>query len=154
MNAAPERESSHDSCISAQGLPAPPVVFLLDDEEPVLKALSRMLRISGFNVRAWSDPRVFLAEHDSNVPGCLVLDALMPGLSGLAVQEILVSGGSERCIVFISGTTDNSTCVDAMKAGAVKYLSKPVHMGALVAAVREAMQMDALGRETRRLRAA
>jgi FixJ family two-component response regulator len=134
--------------------PVPAVVFLVDDEESVLKALSRMLRVSGFNVRAWSDPHDFLAEHDPDVPGCLVLDALMPGLPGLEVQRILVSGGSDRRIVFISGTTDVSTCVEAMKAGAVTCLSKPVRMDALLAAVREAMQMDALGRETRRLRAA
>ena len=153
MSAVLEPQSRQDNRHSAQDLPAPAVVFLVDDEESVLRALSRMLRASGFNVRAWSDPQEFLAEHDPDAPGCLVLDALMPGLTGLEVQQLLVSGGSERCIVFISGTTDTSICVDAMKAGAVTFLSKPVRMEAFVAAVREAMQIDGLGRETRRLRA-
>lgn len=132
----------------------PPVVFLVDDEESVLKALSRMLRAAGFEVRAWSDPRKFLVEHDPGVPGCLVLDALMPGLTGLDVQQRLVSGGSGRCIVFISATTDISISVQAMKAGAFTFLFKPVRMDELAATVRAAVHKDALGRENRGLRAA
>ena len=78
----------------------------------------------------------------------------MPGLSGLDVQQSVVSGGSERCIVFISATTDISISVQAMKAGAFTFLFKPVRLDELVAIVRTAVHRDALARASRGLRAA
>ena len=132
----------------------PPVVFLLDDKESELKALGRMLRASGFEVRAWSDPHRFLAEHDPEVPGCLVLDALTSGPSGLDVQQELMAVGARRCIVFISASTDVSISQRAMKAGAFTFLCKPVRIDDLAATVQAAIHKDAFGRESRRLMAA
>jgi FixJ family two-component response regulator len=123
-----------------------PVVFLLDDEEAVVVALGRMLQASGFTIRASTSAAEFLSTHDAETPGCLVTDVRMPGMSGLELQHALQSRGINRSIVFITGRGDIPTTVQAMKAGAVTFLSKPVQRAELVAAVREAISKDAAER--------
>jgi FixJ family two-component response regulator len=119
-----------------------PVVFLVDDEPSILDALSRMLRVEGFAVRTWNSGVKFLQEHQSEIPGCLVADVRMPGLDGLELQRALRNSGSERPIVFVTGQGDIPMTVQAMKAGAVSFLSKPVRGTEFVAAVREAISKD------------
>jgi FixJ family two-component response regulator len=123
-----------------------PVVFLLDDEEAVVVALGRMLQASGFTIRASTSAAEFLSTHDAETPGCLVTDVRMPGMSGLELQHALQSRRINRSIVFITGRGDIATTVQAMKAGAVTFLSKPVQRAELVAAVREAISKDAAER--------
>jgi FixJ family two-component response regulator len=120
-----------------------PTVFLLDDEESVVIALSRLLQVHGFCVLTWTSATEFLAAHDADRPGCIVADVHMPGMSGLELQRALQERDAERLIVFITARGDMPTTVQAMKAGAVTFLSKPVRSAELVAAVREAMEKDA-----------
>ena len=102
-------------------------VYLVDDDPGVLKALSRLLRAKGYEVKPYSSPQLFLEEHDVAVPGCAVLDVSMPGLDGLELQRALTaSAGSHRPVVFITGKGDIPTSVRAMKAGAIDFLTKPV----------------------------
>src|SRR5215472_13672791 len=124
-------------------LEAQPVVFLLDDEEAVVVALGRLLQASGFTIRAWTSAAEFLNAHDPDIPGCLVTDVRMPGMSGLELQRALQARGIDRSIVFITGRGDIATTVQAMKAGAVTFLAKPVQRAELIAAVREAIGKDA-----------
>jgi FixJ family two-component response regulator len=132
-------------------MPEPqPIVFLLDDEQAVVMALARMLQASGFAVRTWTSAADFLEEHEGETPGCLVTDVRMPGFSGLELQHALLDRGIDRAIVFITGQGDIPTTVQAMKAGAVSFLSKPVQRAELVAAVGEAILKDAAGRATHR----
>jgi FixJ family two-component response regulator len=133
-------------------LEAQPVVFLLDDEEAVVVALGRLLQASGFTIRAWTSAAEFLNAHDPDIPGCLVTDVRMPGMSGLELQRALQARGIDRSIVFITGRGDIETTVQAMKAGAVTFLSKPVQRTELVAAVREAIAKDAASRVQHRER--
>jgi FixJ family two-component response regulator len=134
-------------------MPEPqPIVFLLDDEPPVVVALARMLQTSGFAVRYWTSAAEFLAAHDAEAPGCLVTELRMPEMSGLELQRALLDRGSKRAIVFITGQADIPTIVQAMKAGAVSFLSKPVRRAELVAAVQEAILRDAHGRAEHRER--
>jgi FixJ family two-component response regulator len=123
-----------------------PTVFLLDDEPAVVAALARMLQASGFAVLSWTSAAEFLAAHDAETHGCLVTDVRMPGMSGLELQRALLARGINRPIVFITGQGDIPTTVQAMKAGAVTFLSKPVQRAELVAAVREALLRDTEGR--------
>src|SRR6516162_2856578 len=124
-------------------MPEPnPIVFLLDDEEAVLVALARMLQSSGFTVIPYTSADDFLAAHDAQIPGCLVADVHMPGMNGLELQRALLARGIDRAIVFVTGQGDIPTTVQAMKAGAVTFLSKPVQRAELVAAVREALASD------------
>jgi len=123
-----------------------PVVFLLDDEEAVVAGLARMLRVDGFQVRAWTSATEFLAVHDRTIPGCLVTDVRMPGMSGLGLQRALLARGVHRPIVFMTAAGDIPTAVHAMKSGAVTFLSKPVERDQLLDAVHEALARDAAAR--------
>jgi len=125
------------------------IVYLVDDDAGVLKALSRLLRGKGYDVRPYLSPRVFLEEHDATVPGCAVLDVSMPGLDGLELQRALtVANGFHRPVVFVTGKGDIPTSVRAMKAGAIDFLTKPVKGVDLFEAVSRAEVRDA---EMRRL---
>lgn len=127
-----------------------PIVFLLDDDQAVVLSLGRMLQASGFVVRTWTSAAEFLEAHDAATPGCLVTDLRMPEMSGLELQRALLERGSDRAIVFVTGQGDIPSTVRAMKAGAVSFLSKPVHRAELVAAVQEAILRDAEGRAQQR----
>lgn len=124
-------------------LEAQSVVYLLDDEESIVVSLGRVLRTAGFAVRGFTSAVEFLAAHDPAVTGCLIADVRMPGMSGLELQRALQTRGIDRSIVFITGRGDIPTTVQAMKAGAVTFLSKPVQRAELIAAVREAISKDA-----------
>ena len=100
-------------------------VFVVDDDPGVLKALARLLRSSGYAVAPFSSPLTFLDGHDPAAAGCLVLDVAMPGLNGLELQQRLAKDGNCCAIVFISGHGDVPKSVQAMKAGAVDFLTKP-----------------------------
>lgn len=122
-------------------------IFIVDDDAGVLKALSRLLRAKGYDVRSYTSPQEFLAHHDATVPGCAVLDVAMPGLDGLELQQALTSGGSDRPIIFITGKGDIPTSVRAMKAGAVDFLTKPVSDQDLLGAITRAEEQDTKARE-------
>jgi len=110
-------------------------IFLVDDDRGVLKAVTRVLETKGYQVRAFSSARQFLAEHDASVPGCAIFDVSMPDLNGLELQSALAAGGVERPIIFITGVGDIPISVKAMKAGAVDFLTKPVRSRELLAAI-------------------
>jgi RNA polymerase sigma factor (sigma-70 family) len=134
-------------------MPEPaPIVFLLDDEPAVVVALTRMLQASGFTVSSWTSAAAFLEAHDAETPGCLVVDVRMPEMSGLELQRVLLTRGIDRATVFITGQGDIRTTVQAMKAGAVTFLSKPVQRTELIAAVREALLRDSARRAQQRER--
>jgi FixJ family two-component response regulator len=134
-------------------MPEPrPIVLLLDDEQAVVLALARMLLSTGFAVRYWTSAAEFLEAHDPEAPGCLVTDLCISGMGGLELQRALLERGSHRAIVFITAPGDIPTTVQAMKAGAVSCLSKPVRQAELIAAVEEALLEDAQGRTQHRER--
>lgn len=124
-------------------------VFLVDDDAGVLKALSRVLRARGYDVRPYASPQAFLADHDPAAPGCAVLDVAMPGLDGLAIQQALTAGETHRPVIFITGKGDVPTSVRAMKAGAVDFLPKPVSDTDLVQAIARAREQDSKARQGR-----
>ena len=124
-------------------------VFLVDDDARVLKALSRLLTAHGRYVRMFGSAEEFLTEHDPEIPGCAVFDVAMPGLDGLELQRVLGVNGDQRPIIFISGQGDVPTSVNAMKAGAVDFLTKPLHDKLLLDAIARAEQADAAARKAR-----
>ncbi|MDB6133713.1 MAG: LuxR family transcriptional regulator [Verrucomicrobiales bacterium] len=115
-------------------------VHLLDDEPGMLKALSRLLRGEGFNVRAHSSAQAFLKEFQVEEIACLVLDVRMPGVDGLELQRRMNSRGIVLPIVFLTGHGDIPMSVRAIKSGAVDFLTKPVNDTDLLRAVHAAMQ--------------
>jgi FixJ family two-component response regulator len=127
----------------------PATVFIVDDDAAVLKGLARLLRSARFNVQAFGSPQEFLAQHDPRAPGCLVLDLAMPGLNGLELQAALTAKGSAIPIIFLTGHGDIPTSVQAMKRGALDFLTKPVNDGDLLKAVQVALEKDHSARQTR-----
>jgi len=132
--------------MSAVSEPDAPTVFIVDDEAPVRKALSRLLRAAGFVVAAFASPGEFLAQHDLHKPGCLVLDLMMPGIDGIELQRALARKGSVLPIIFITGHGDIPKSVQAMKSGALDFLTKPVNDENLLASIRAAIKRDSIAR--------
>ena len=118
-------------------------VFLLDDEPGLLKALSRLLKAEGYVVRAFTSAKAFLEAYQPQSVGCLVLDVSMPEIDGLELQRRLTSGGGALPIVFLTGHGDIPMSVQAIKAGAEDFLTKPVKDVELLRAVRAALQRSA-----------
>ena len=118
-----------------------PTVFLIDDDQPVRDALSRLLRAHRFAVAAFASPKEFLEHYNPDTPGCLVLDLKMRG-NGFGLQRTLREKGCSPPIIFLTGHGDVPKSVQAMKGGAVDFLTKPVNDEDLLAAVRVAIQKD------------
>lgn len=116
-------------------------VFVVDDETPVRTALSRLLRAHRFAVAAFASPKEFLEQYDPGTPGCLVLDLKMLG-NGFGLQRTLQNRGSPIPIIFLSAHGDVPKTVQALKRGAVDFLTKPVNDKELLAAVRVAIEKD------------
>ena len=116
------------------------IVYVVDDEAGMRKALTRLLRSEGFDVRAFASARDFLAAFRSEETACLVLDVTMPGLDGMELQRRLTHADVLVPIVFLTGKGDIPMSVRAIKAGAVDFLTKPVNDADLLRAVRAALQ--------------
>jgi len=121
-------------------------VFIVDDDPNVCRAVGRLVRGAGYEVREFNSARDFLVAHESEPPGCLLLDLSMPEVDGLQLQQSLVAAGCHRPIVFFSAKGDVHNTVRAMKAGAVNFLTKPVDRDELIGALTEAFAIDAAGR--------
>ncbi|MGZ5038175.1 MAG: response regulator transcription factor [Usitatibacter sp.] len=124
-----------------------PAVCVVDDDPSVRRAMERLLRAAGFEVRTYAGAEEYLDAHDPAVPGCLVLDLTMPGVSGLQLQQALLARGEVPAIVFVSGHADAGASAEALRAGAVDFLTKPVDAAHLLAAVREAIDRDRAWRD-------
>jgi FixJ family two-component response regulator len=122
------------------------VIYLVDDDRRILNALTRLLEGEGWLTQAFTSAEAFLQAHDPEIPGCVVLDLLMPGMSGLAIQNALQQSGRYRPVIFLSGRAEIPACATAMKAGAIDFLTKPVEAPLLLATVARAVERDAAER--------
>ena len=125
------------------------IVFVVDDDASMRDAISRLLNAVGLTVQTFASARAFLNRRLPEVPGCLVLDVRLPGLSGLDLQREMVERGIHMPVVFITGHGDIPMSVQAMKAGAVEFLTKPFRDQDLLDAVRSGIQLDRKAREER-----
>jgi FixJ family two-component response regulator len=124
-------------------------VFVVDDDPAVRKSLSRLLRSAGFEALTFESPEEFLRNLKPDAAGCAILDLSMPGLDGLALQRELAARGSDLPVVFLTGHGDIPKSVQAMKSGAMDFLTKPVDGDILLGAVRRALELDRAGRKAR-----
>jgi FixJ family two-component response regulator len=125
------------------------MVFIVDDDAPMRESLQNLLRSVGLRVEAFASAQEFLRRPRPDVPGCLVLDVRLPGLSGLDLQKQMAQGDRDMPIIFITGHGDIPMTVQAMKAGAVEFLTKPFRDQALLDAVQHALARDRQAREQR-----
>ncbi len=122
------------------------VVFIIDDDPLYRASAERLIRSVGFNVQGFDSARNFLSSRRPDVPSCLVLDVRLPGLSGLDLQRELAEAGVHIPIIFVTGHGDIPMSVQAMKAGAVEFLTKPFRDQVLLDAIRQAIGRDQLAR--------
>jgi FixJ family two-component response regulator len=115
------------------------VVYVIDDDESVCRALSRLIRSVGLDVETFSSARAFLERKPVERPACLVLDVRLPGASGLDLQESLGRTQAIMPIIFITGHGSVPMSVRAMKGGALDFLQKPFHDQELLDAVQRAL---------------
>lgn len=128
---------------------APPLIHVVDDDEPLRTALLRLLVAAGFEAQGHASAGDFLLHALPDRPGCLLLDVRMPGPSGLDLQAALPEHGVGLPIIFMTGHADVATSVRAMKAGAVDFLEKPVQRQVLLDAIGRALQSDEQQRRER-----
>jgi FixJ family two-component response regulator len=119
-----------------------PIVRVVDDDASFLTAVARILRASGFEVKTFASAAEFLARPEFDVPGCVLVDLQMPGLSGLDLQETLAKEGHTLPVIFLSGHGDIPTTVQAMRRGAEDFLTKRAPKEDLLDAVKRALDRD------------
>ena len=124
-------------------------VTVVDDDESVLKAVSRLLRSAGWKTVTFASPAAFLAAYDAGQTGCLIIDLAMPELSGLEVQRAIQEQGGAPPILFLSGTGDIPDSVRAMKQGAIDFLTKPIDERLLLDAIQAACEHESAARQER-----
>jgi FixJ family two-component response regulator len=119
-----------------------PIIYVVDDDASVCRALALLLKAHDFNVEAFTCAADFLAFKHLKVPSCLVLDLRLPNMNGLALQETMTAQGLTIPIIFISGHGDIPKSVKAMKGGAVDFLTKPFTNKELLNAIERAIAKD------------
>jgi len=125
------------------------VVYVVDDDPAVRKGLDRLLRSAGLAVEAFASAAEFLAWDGQDGIGCVVLDVRMPGISGMDLQADLVARGIDLPVIFLTGHGDIPMSVEAMKTGALDFLTKPVDAEVLLNAVRQALHRHRAARTGR-----
>jgi FixJ family two-component response regulator len=125
------------------------LVFVVDDDVAMRRSLEDLISSVGLEVEGFPSAQEFLRHKRPDVPGCLVLDVRMPGLSGLDLQKRMIEAAMEIPIIFITGHGDIPMSVKAMKAGAVEFLTKPFRDQDLLDAIQLAIERDRAARRQR-----
>jgi len=119
---------------------ATPIVFVVDDDISVRESLELLIRTEGWQPEAFACAQEFLDRPRATVPNCLILDISLPDLNGLDLQKRIASERTDLPIIFITGHGDVPKTVQAMKAGAVEFLTKPFNDEAILSAIRQALE--------------
>jgi FixJ family two-component response regulator len=131
------------------GADVEPIVFVVDDDQSVREGIQSLLTSAGFSVDTFPTAKMFLNHPRPDRPACVILDVRMPGLSGLDLQRELTKIGVSIPIIFITGHGNVRMTAQAMKAGAVEFLTKPFREQELIDAVRESIGRDRMERRRR-----
>ena len=123
-----------------------PTVFVVDDDSSTRELLSWLMKRHGLRVEVFPDARKFLESYREDVPGCLVVDLNMPGMSGLDLQKYLKENGVQLPVLFLSGRADVPKAVRAVREGAIDFVEKPFDYKRVVALVDECLKRDAEAR--------
>ena len=127
----------------SSSLPMPhaaPIVFVVDDDVSVRESLESLIRCAGWQAETFASAQEFLVRPRVLAPSCLVLDVSLPGLNGLDLQKRIAADRSDMPIIFITGYGDVPMTVQAMKAGAVEFLTKPFGDDVLLSAIQDAIE--------------
>jgi FixJ family two-component response regulator len=139
--------SAHTPDYPAGALPistAIPIVFIVDDDVSVRESLELLIRNENWKPETFTSAQEFLNHPRTRIPSCLVLDLSLPGLNGLELQKQLAVEHIDMPIIFITGYGDVPKSVQAMKAGALEFLTKPIDNNALISAIQKALERSRL----------
>jgi len=125
------------------------IVFVVDDDQSVREAIKSLIGSVGLRVETFETAQDFLRSKLPDLPGCVVLDVRLPGLSGLDLQRELATHGIKLPIIFITGHGDIPMSVRAMKEGALEFLTKPFRDQDLLDAIQKAVERDRAARQQR-----
>jgi FixJ family two-component response regulator len=128
-----------------------PTIFIIDDDPSVRKGLTRLVTASGMNTESFASARDFLDSENLDSPGCIILDVQMPGMTGPELQEELGNTSYGLPIIFLSAHGDVPTTANAMKKGAVDFLTKPVDGPKLLETIRISLEKDTENRRQRKI---
>ena len=126
-----------------------PIVFVVDDETAITRALSRLITTFGFQCRTFPSAQEFLQAELPDAPGCLVLDVFLPGLTGIELQQKLAEIEPDLPIIFMTAQPVVPISVQAMKAGAIEFLSKPFGEHELLHAIQRGIERHCFSRRQR-----
>jgi FixJ family two-component response regulator len=126
---------------------AAPIVYVVDDDVSIRESLEHLLRSAGCRPQIFGSAVAFLGSPRVDIPGCVILDVSLPDLDGLEIQQRIAHERRALPIIFITGHRDVPMTVQAMKAGAVEFLTKPFHEDALMAAVESAIERSTVALE-------
>ena len=146
MNSASTASNKSPPSLMSRGTP---IVFVVDDDVSVRESLELLIRCAGWQPEIFASAQEFLSRPRVLVPSCLILDVSLPGLKGLDLQKRIASDRIDMPIIFITGHGDIPMSVQAMKAGAIEFLTKPFGDDVLLSAIRNAIERSqaTLGRE-------
>ena len=131
---------------NADSSTAAPIIYVVDDDDGMRRALTLLLNTVGYQTAAFSNPKDFLTQFRADAAGCLVLDIRMPGMSGLELQQHLNRTGCMLPVLFITGDGDVPMAVQAMKEGAFEFIQKPFRDQDLLDRINHALKQDAENR--------
>jgi RNA polymerase sigma factor (sigma-70 family) len=119
-----------------------PTVYIVDDDEAIVQSLTDFVELIGLKVKSYSSGSQFLKEYKSSGPACLILDVIMPDMSGLEMQKQMAAAGITLPTIFITGHSDVRMAVEAMKQGAIEFLQKPFRIQELCDNIQKAIRLD------------
>jgi len=119
-----------------------PTVFIVDDDEAIVKSLSDVIELIGLEVKSFTSGSQFLKAYKPSGPACLILDVIMPDMSGLELQKHMTAADITLPTIIISGHSDVRTAVESMKLGAIEFLEKPFHVQELCDNIHKAIRID------------
>jgi len=126
-----------------------PVVYVVDDDDAVRKALSMLIKTAGLAVQAYDSAQAFLDNYSPHQPSCLILDVRMPGMSGMELQEKLINLNINIPIIIITGHGDVPMAVRAVQKGALDFIQKPFEDDMMLERIQKAIEIDTKNREER-----
>jgi len=141
-----ERSSAQSPTAEAGAEASRPLIIIVDDDDSLREALQELMMSAGLDTVCFASTRELLAAQLPDRPGCLVADVRMPGVSGLDLQRQLAQNGNRKPIVFLTAHGDIPMSVQAMKAGAVDFLTKPVRDQTLLDAIAAGVDRDRIQR--------
>jgi FixJ family two-component response regulator len=119
-----------------------PTVFIVDDDEPIVRSLTDVIQLIGLKVKSFPSGSQFLKSYKPSGPACLILDVIMPDMSGLELQKHMAAAGIALPTIIISGHSDVRTAVEAMKLGAIEFFEKPFRIQELCDNIQKAIRLD------------